>query len=313
LRRRPLRYLLPDERPVASSIADPPQLVSTESVGLSLVLPCYRESEHIAVSVPRILRVLADLPFECEVIFVDDSSPDDTVAHLERLCAAHPAWSLRLVRHHQNLGRGAAVASGIRAARGMWVGYIDVDLEVAPDYIATCCRILSEGWDVCIGTRHYPATLTSLPRFLASTVYRKLAWLLLGLPEIDSESGYKFFDRARVLPLLERTTSSGWFWDTEIVAESYLAGLRVAEAQCLHLRRLDKTSTVKLVRDSLRFLRELIRYRAQLAKRGALPAAVAAPAKVQPHLRPGAVSPVSIALGSLSGDRRRPNGSTADR
>ena len=296
-----------------SQVVDVPESAVIETVALSLVLPCYRESEHIAVSVPRILRVLADLPYSWEVIFVDDKSPDDTVFALEQLLETYPDRNLRLVRHPVNLGRGAAVTTGIRESRGEWVGFIDVDLEVAPDYIATCCRILSEGWEMCVGTRHYPATLTSLPRFLASTLYRKLAWRLLGLPEIDSESGYKFFNRRRVLPLLDRTTSRGWFWDTEIVAESYLAGLRVAEAQCLHLRRLDKTSTVRLVRDSLRFLGELMRYRAALAQRGVLPARVAAPANVQPQLRAGTAPPAGPEAPVATGNHRAAVGGSADR
>ncbi len=260
----------------------PPPALQPDAIQLSLVLPCYREVEHIDVSVPRILRVLADLPFASEIIFVDDASPDDTVAHLERLRLAYAPWPMRLLRHATNQGRGAAVTTGFRAARGRWVGFIDVDLEVPPDYIAVCCRILDEGWDVCIGSRYYPATLGALPRFLASTIYRKLAWRVLGLPQIDSESGYKFFVRERVLPLLDRTVSRHWFWDTEIVVESYLAGLRVAHTPCLHLRRTDKTSTVRLVRDSLYFVRELWRLRRDLARRGEPRRAVPPPALVRP-------------------------------
>lgn len=261
---------------------------------LSLVLPCYREAEHIDSSVPRILRVLADLRYTVEIIFVDDCSPDDTAHRLERLVAAYPEWSLTILRHSRNLGRGAAVSTGFRAARGQWVGYIDVDLEVAPDYIDACCRVLAEGADVCIGARYYPFTFGSFIRFVASTGYRKLAWRILGLPEIDSESGYKFFRRDSVLPLLEQVLSTGWFWDTEIVAESYLAGLLVAQTPCLHLRRLDKTSTVKLTRDTWRFLVQLVRYRARLAARGAIPARISPPARLFPSLAPVALpGPVS--------------------
>jgi hypothetical protein len=284
-------------------VNDTDGLAPRPPVQLSLVLPCYREAEHIDVSVPRILRVLADLPYQTEILFVDDRSPDDTAARIERLCRQYAHWPMRLIRHERNQGRGAAVMTGIRAAQGRWVGFVDIDLEVAPDYIAVCCRILDEGWDVCIGSRHYPATLNSLARFLASSLYRRLAWSILGLPQIDSESGYKFFVRERILPVLEQTTNRGWFWDTQIVAESYLAGLRVAQTPCLHLRRMDKTSTVRLVRDSVEFLGELVRYRAALARRLPARPAVAVPETVRP----------TAALTGQTGNGRYPWAPPADR
>jgi hypothetical protein len=77
----------------------------------------------------------------------------------------------------------------------------------------------------------------------------------------DPETGYKFFKRERVMPLLDQVQSEGWFWDTEIMVRSLFAGLTIHEMPCLFVRRHDKTSSVRLVPDSLDYARNLWRFR----------------------------------------------------
>ena len=87
---------------------------------------------------------------------------------------------------------------------------------------------------------------------------------VLGLPFRDTETGYKFFRRERVLPLLGEVRDGGWFWDTEFMARAARGGLSVAEIPGAYVRRGDKTSTVRGLRDSVRYFRQLLRFRRQL-------------------------------------------------
>lgn len=74
---------------------------------------------------------------------------------------------------------------------------------------------------------------------------------VLGVPLQDTETGYKFFNRKKILPIMKRTMHNGWFWDTEIMALAYRAGLRIREEPVLFIRRLDKKSSVRLLHDAV--------------------------------------------------------------
>ena len=104
--------------------------MTTTSPDLSLVLACYNEERILERSVDEIFLVLDALRSTSEVIFVDDGSGDRTRSVINRLLLDNPKRDLRKIEHVRNLGRGRTVSDGIRAARGRFVGFIDVDLEV---------------------------------------------------------------------------------------------------------------------------------------------------------------------------------------
>jgi glycosyltransferase involved in cell wall biosynthesis len=236
-----------------------------DGVALSLVLPCYNEAEIFEESVARIVEVMEASSLSYEVIFVEDKSRDHT-ADLVR-GALKKNKKFRAIFHPTNRGRGATVADGIRAARGKVVGFIDIDCEVSPVYIPEMVRlILTNETDVAVGNRIYRTGLASIHREILSAGYRWLANVMIGTGRIDTESGYKFFDRKKILPVLSLTKHPGWFWDTEIVVLAKRAGLRVIAHPVLFLRRSDKISTVNVIEDTIDYLQSLWRFRQQLYK-----------------------------------------------
>lgn len=231
----------------------------SQTIDLSLVIPLYRETEHIASSLAEVHRTLSASRLTFEVILYDDASPDDTVTIVEREIAKYPA--MRLLRHERNEGRGRTVVDGFRQAKGRGVGYIDADLEVSPVYIPRFTQVILDGEaDAVTGERIYQTSLRSWSRYLSNVTYRSLVRFFLRLPYRDTETGYKFFRRDAVLPLLDRTDDPGWFWDTQVMAYCFAAGLRVRELPVLFLRRYDKTSTVRLLPDSVAYLKKLIAF-----------------------------------------------------
>jgi glycosyltransferase involved in cell wall biosynthesis len=217
---------------------------------LSLILACYNEEKILERSVDEIFQVLDALQTTSEVIFVDDASRDRTGAVIDRILRDNPKRDVRKVEHARNLGRGGTVADGIREARGRFVGFIDVDLEVKPWYILPCLIALEQGYDVATALRIYKFRIGSLHRYVLSKGYRTLFKWQLNVPIKDTETGYKFFRRDRILPVLDEVLDRGWFWDTEIMVQAYLAGLRIIEIPALFERRVDKVSSVKVFRDS---------------------------------------------------------------
>lgn len=236
----------------------------TSKPDLSLVLACYNEERILERSVGEIFRVLDALRSISEVIFVDDASRDRTSTIIDRILAANPERDLHKIEHVHNVGRGGAVSDGIRAARGRVVGFID--LEVKAGYIVPCLLALEQGYDVATALRIHKLQLGSLHRYVMSHGYRALLRWRLDVPLKDTETGYKFFRRDRILPVLDTVRDQGWFWDTEIMVQAYLAGLRIIEIPALYQRRTDKQSSVRIFRDSLLHLHKLQQFSSVVSK-----------------------------------------------
>lgn len=241
---------------------------AAESPHLSLVLACYNEAEHLERSFAEIKETLDYAGFTFEILFVDDVSLDGTRDILANIVAAHPNLQLRTILHERNRGRGATVTDGFRAARGTVTGYIDVDLEVHSRYIPSMVRAIDNGADVAVLRRIYAFQLRSLDRYFMSRGYSFLVRWLLGVDFADTESGYKFFRRETLLPLLDEIADPGWFWDTECMVRAARRGMRIVEIPGAYIRHLDKTSTVRSVRDSIRYFMQLVRFRSQLRRAG---------------------------------------------
>lgn len=243
---------------------------------LSLVIACYREEGHLRESVREIVATLQRAGITHELIFIEDYSPDGTAAIVRELVAELP--QARAVYHAHNVGRGGTVSEGFRLARGRCVGFLDVDLEVHCRHIPSMLDALRAGADGATAYREYAVGLSwnGFVRHMLSQGYRWVVGLFLRLPFRDTETGFKFFVRERILPVLAQTRDPGWFWDSEIMVLSHLAGLRIVEVPARFQRRRDKTSTVRIGRDIWRYLVAIRAFKKRL--RAAARATVQAPA-----------------------------------
>lgn len=232
---------------------------------LSIIIACYNEGQHLPSSVREIESLMTTLRFPYELIFVDDCSTDNTQLLIHQLVDGRE--DRRYIQHQFNKGRGATVTDGFYQARGEIVGFIDIDLEVHCRYIpAMLTSILVEGYDGAIAHRLYKINFRpdNILRHFFSRGYHSLVRRFLGLPYQDTESGYKFFRRDKILPLLQYAKSPGWFWDTEIMWMCHHFGFKIKEIPCLFIRRFDKKSSVRVLRDSYNYLRELIKFKQRI-------------------------------------------------
>jgi glycosyltransferase involved in cell wall biosynthesis len=229
-----------------------------------VVLACYNEEETLAQSFPEIVGSLEDTGRSFEILFVDDASRDRTRDIIRSLVDAHPRLALRALFHEVNQGRGATVTDGFRAARGEIAGFLDVDLEVHSRYIPSLVRAIERGADVATVRRIYAFQARALDRYFMSRGYSFLVRRLLGVRLLDTETGYKFFRRQALLPVLDEIQDRGWFWDTEFMVRAARRGLHIAEIPGAYVRRDDKTSTVRGVRDSVRYFGKLWAFRRAL-------------------------------------------------
>ncbi|MBH9578843.1 glycosyltransferase family 2 protein [Inhella proteolytica] len=140
---------------------------------LSVVVPCYNESEVIDVTVPRLLAMADSMTdLHTELVFVDDGSRDATLSQLK-------AWATRDARikvlsFARNFGHQVAVTAGIDAARGDAVVLIDADLQDPPEVVPQMVAKWREGFDVVYGMRTEREGETAFKRVTAKAFYRLL-------------------------------------------------------------------------------------------------------------------------------------------
>lgn len=237
--------------------------MTSKHIDVSLILPCYNEASLFRRSVSDIAAVLDVLQLRTEIIFVDDGSKDSTKKLIAEVVRSNSHF--RALYQLKNQGRGKAVRDGIFAARGAVVGYMDIDCEVSPVYIPKMVAMIRSGLaDVVIGKRYYRTTIGSIVREVLSRGYQWLAHTMIDTGGLDTESGYKFFDRKKIVPILRKTEHTGWFWDTEVIVRSRKAGLRVLEIPVLFLRRFDKKSSLNIIPDTVDYMVHLWRFRNEM-------------------------------------------------
>jgi glycosyltransferase involved in cell wall biosynthesis len=116
---------------------------------LSIVIPVFNERSTL----PAVLEQVGRVPFEKEVLIVDDGSTDGTREYLEKM-GQTPGEEIRVLFHDRNRGKGAALRTGFREVRGDVVIIQDADLEYNPDdYPALLNPIVDGRADVVYGSR----------------------------------------------------------------------------------------------------------------------------------------------------------------
>ena len=231
----------------------------------SLVLPCYNEREHIEVSLQKI-RTSLDFSLgneNYEILLVDDGSEDGTREHLKSISNEK---NIKVFFHPENRGRGAAVKQGLKLAQGNSTGFIDIDCEVSEVYIPKCLQIVEEGSDLVIGARTYSVSFSprGIMRYLSHEGYKKVVKHALKTKVSDSETGYKFFSQRAKEKILSESRFDNWFFDTEVIQICESGGLKIEEVPVLFVRNSKKTSTVRVIPDSLNYLKSLYRFKRQI-------------------------------------------------
>jgi glycosyltransferase involved in cell wall biosynthesis len=204
--------------------------MSPNNPDLSIIIPSYNEELRLPATLDRIADYLQTYNGTAEVLVVDDGSKDGTAAVTEYFRIKIP--TLRVVSNGVNRGKGFSVRHGMQEARGRVALFTDADLSAPIEEAGKLIDGL-ETHDVAIGSRAMDRSLISVHespfREFAGIVFNKIVRLILWLPFVDTQCGFKAFRRETCGILFEQQRIERFGFDPELLYLARHHGLRTVE------------------------------------------------------------------------------------
>ncbi len=227
---------------------------------LSLVLPAFNEAPRLPSTVEQVEAYLLERDLRAEVIVVDDGSGDASALVVEHLSESR-RW-LRLIRQPRNRGKGAAVRRGVQASRGTdYVAFLDADLTIPVELLDDLLARMRDGADIAIASRYVPGSIVRRPfvRLAMGDAFRVFVKLLVPTGLEDTQCGGKCYRADVARDLYARQRIDGFAFDAEVLYLARRRGLRIVEVPFTLVQ--ERRTSIHLLKDTLRMLRDLARIR----------------------------------------------------
>jgi dolichyl-phosphate beta-glucosyltransferase len=241
--------------------------MSASAPELSIIIPSYNEELRLPATLKAIAAYLRSSKRDAEVIVVDDGSKDTTITVGESFRSEIP--SLRVVSNGQNRGKGYSVRHGMQEAIGRIVLFTDADLSAPIEEVEKLLPAMKDH-DVAIGSRAVDRSLISVHesafREFAGIVFNKLVRIILRLPFVDTQCGFKAFRRERCSIVFEQQRIERFGFDPELLYLARHHGLKSVE---IPVRWSHSPATkINMMRDSVLMFVEVftIRWNALLGR-----------------------------------------------
>ncbi len=232
---------------------------------LSVCIPMYNENRVIAASAKALSDYLSSHFEDYELLFCSDGSTDGCDKTVEALKLPNT----RVIAYVPNRGKGYAVRTAMLEATGDVRMFTDADLAYGTEVILAVAKAFAENpdADVVIGSRNLNKDgyegYTAMRR-VASKTYIKVLCAVGGFRLSDSQCGCKAFSARAAQAIFPRCEVNGYAFDFEALLWASKLGLCTTEIPVRVIHHGD--SKVRLVRDSLKMLRDLRKMRKRIQK-----------------------------------------------
>jgi glycosyltransferase involved in cell wall biosynthesis len=192
---------------------------------LSIVVPCYNEKETIKEIIKKLKNIELD---DSEIIVVDDASNDGTKEILKK--DIEPLVE-KIIYHEQNMGKGAALRTGFKQAKGDVVVVQDADLEYEPHYLPRMLELIENNKaDAVFGSRFLggnPHRVLYFWHYIGNKLLTLLSNMFTNINLTDMETCYKMI-RNEIIQKIEIEENRFGF-EPEITAKITRRNIRIYE------------------------------------------------------------------------------------
>lgn len=159
---------------------------------ISVIIPLLDEEDNLTPLYQKLSEVLANLPYDYEIVFVDDGSGDGSLSILASLHEQDPAH-VRVIEFRRNFGKTAALVAGFELAEGDVLITMDADLQDDPDEIPSMLNELEKGNDLVMAWR--VERMDNQQKKLSSRIFNGVVSRAAGRQFHDLNCGFKVYRR----------------------------------------------------------------------------------------------------------------------
>jgi phenylacetate-CoA ligase len=209
---------------------------------LSVIAPCFNEEANVGALVSRLLAVFDRWKLAGEVVLVNDCSTDETGRIIDALAAQHS--EVVAIHHRHNRGLAAGWQTGLDAASGTYVCFIDADLQNPPEEVWRLYREITVSHaDMVQGVRSSIGRLKD-GRYMTSRVLNIMLNLTFGMSMLDNKSGFVMALRDTMKDILRRRFRYRHF-HVFVAAAAHARGFTLREVETLFQSRVAGQSFIK--------------------------------------------------------------------
>ncbi|MCX7928133.1 MAG: glycosyltransferase family 2 protein [Patescibacteria group bacterium] len=197
---------------------------------VSIIIPAYNEEKTVGKLLEKVKKVEFGNGISKEIILVDDASIDKTLDIVKKF------EGIKVINHKKNLGKGAAIRSGIKVSNGDIIAIQDADLEYNPSDLVRLVELVYQNIaEVAYGTRlqNYPLKIIGAKKtplvthYLGNKFLTFCTNLLYGSRITDMETCYKVFKRSVLSGI--KIKSNRFDFEPEITAKILKKGIKIHE------------------------------------------------------------------------------------
>ena len=230
---------------------------------LSIIIPAYNEGATIHIILDRIAEVTLADGTQKEIIIVNDCSTDNTEEAIVTYIQDHPRQNIRYFSHKKNMGKGAALHTGISKATGEYLIIQDADLEYDPQEYNDLLAPVKKGFaDVVYGSRFVgsnPHRILFFWHTIGNRILTFISNMFTNLNLTDMETCYKLFDTKTIQSLNLKEKRFGF--EPEVTAKiSRVPGVRIYEVGISYYGRTYQEGKKINWKDGFRAIYCIIKY-----------------------------------------------------